>query len=371
MSRRPAPTLPDYGGACLTSVVPALLAADRSAFESWLPSAARDASQVVLLVVDGLGWQQLQERSDRAPTLSTMTGGPITSVAPTTTATALNSIVKGATPAEHGILGFKLHVGSGEVLNVLRWTTAAGDALDAHSPEAFRSVQPFEGKPVTAIIRSEHRGSGLTRVMLDGVRLRGWRAVSSLVVEVTRALAAGERFVYAYYDGLDAVAHDHGLGEHYNAELAMVDAIVRALLDALPTAGALVVTADHGHVDVAGRRSRIDSEVAKMTAFISGEPRFVWLHAKPGVDPAELASVAHDRHGHEAWVHTREEVVERGWFGGPVRSAWLGRLGDVAMAAFEPTAFWDTEKNGELRLVSMHGSLTPAEMEVPLVAASG
>ena len=363
--------LPDYGGACLSSVVPALMAQDRGGFGPWLPAPARDAAQVVLLVLDGLGWHQLQDRPALAPTLSAMTGGPITSVAPTTTSTALTSIVTGATPSEHGILGFKLHLGGGEILNVLRWRTAAGDGLVSHPPEQFRAVAPFAGEPVTAIVRSQFTGTGLTQVMLGGARFRGWRVTSTIVVEVKRALAAGERFVYAYYDGVDNVAHEFGLSDYYDAELADVDGLVAALLETLPPGAALVVTADHGQVDVAGRRSKIAAEAAAMTSLVAGEPRFIWLHAKPGVDPDELAGVAREAHGHEAWVHTREETIEQGWYGGPVRSAWLERMGDVALVAFEPTAFWDTDAQGELRLVSMHGSLTPAEMEVPLVASRG
>lgn len=367
----PRPMLPDYGGGCLTSVVPALMAEDRGEFGPWLPAPARGASQVALLVLDGLGWHQLQERSDLAPTLSAMAGGAITSVTPTTTATALTSIVTGATPAEHGILGFKMHVGAGEVLNVLRWRTSAGDALETHPPSRFRALVPFAGETATAIVRSQFAGTGLTQVMLGGTRLRGWRVTSTIAVEVKRALAAGERFVYAYYDGIDNVAHEFGLSEHYDAELAYVDGLVDRLLAALPAGAALVVTADHGQVDVASRRSKVAPDVAAMTSFISGEPRFLWLHAQPGIDPDELAAAARGAHGHEAWVHTREDTIEQGWFGGPLRSAWLERLGDVALVAFEPTAFWDTEAHGELRLVSMHGSLTPAEMEVPLLAGRG
>ena len=361
--------IPDYGGACLTSVVPALMAADRHDCGAWLPEPARQAAQVVLLVLDGLGWHQLQERRQLAPTLSGLTGGPITSVVPTTTATALTSIATGATPSEHGILGFQLHVGGGEVLNVLRWRTAAGDARGTHPPDRFRTVRPFGGQPVTVVVQSRFAGSGLTDVMLEGARFRGWGAMSTIVVEVKRALAAGERFVYAYYDGIDDVAHDFGLSEHYDTELAHVDRLIGDLLSILPPGAALVVTADHGHVDVAGRRSKVDGDVAAMTSFMSGEPRFLWLHAKPGVDPDDLALAAREAHGNEAWVHTRDETVERGWFGGPVRSSWLDRLGDVAMVAFEPTAFWDTERRGPLRLVSMHGSLTPAEVQVPLIAS--
>ena len=82
----------------------------------WVPEIARDAPAVVLLVFDGLGWNALQEHKDRLPTIAGMTGGAITTVVPSTTATALTSICTGLTPAQHGVLGYRMVV-SGEVLN--------------------------------------------------------------------------------------------------------------------------------------------------------------------------------------------------------------------------------------------------------------
>ena len=92
--------IPDYGGACLSSVVPAILGR-RDGVPAWMPAHLADISQVLLLVVDGLGWEQLQSHHTVAPVLSGGRGQPITSVCPTTTATALTSITTGSTPAEH------------------------------------------------------------------------------------------------------------------------------------------------------------------------------------------------------------------------------------------------------------------------------
>ena len=51
-----APTLPAYGGACLDGVVPAILNRG-SGIPTWFPEAVAEAEQVVLLVLDGLGWE--------------------------------------------------------------------------------------------------------------------------------------------------------------------------------------------------------------------------------------------------------------------------------------------------------------------------
>ena len=62
------PLLPDYEGACITNIVPALLEPGQ-AWPTWFPDAAEDADQVVLLVLDGLGWNQLEARRRLAPTI--------------------------------------------------------------------------------------------------------------------------------------------------------------------------------------------------------------------------------------------------------------------------------------------------------------
>ena len=71
----------------------------------------------------------------------------------------------------------------------------------------------------------------------------------------------GEPFVYAYYDGIDKVAHEYGLDFFYDAELVFVDRMVEYLIETLPAGAALVITADHGQVDVGDRVYPPDPEV--------------------------------------------------------------------------------------------------------------
>ncbi len=359
--------VPDYGGASLDGVVPAIFKR-RERATAWLPDLVVDADQVVLLVLDGLGWLQLQDRTDLAPTMAAMTGGPITSVAPSTTATALTSLVTGARPAEHGVVGYRVRVAGTEVLNVLRWSTAGGDARNLVPPAEFQDKEPFGGSKPPVVTRAELTDSGFTAAHLAGVRHYSWRMPSTLVGRVEALLGDGEPFVYAYYDGVDKVAHEFGLGRMYDMELTAADALVARVIDVLPPGAALVVTADHGQVDVGENVVRIHPEVDRLTASLSGEGRFRWLHARPGRREA-LLDAATARHSDNGWVRSREQAVAERWFGGPLRPEVESRLGDVALVAHQPVAFVDPADTGEIRLMSRHGSLTPAEMLVPLIAA--
>lgn len=371
------PVLPDYHGACLVGVVPGLLA-EPGGRPAWFPASVACASQVVLLVIDGLGWRQLATRRHLASTLAAMDGGPITSVAPTTTATALTSIAVGTSPAVHGIVGFRLRVGApaqapaqapGQVLNVLSWRTPAGDARTSVPPGVFQPRPAFGGRPVPAVSRREFAGSGFSDAHLGGARLRGWVAPSGIAVEVGRALAAGEPLVYAYYDGLDKTAHATGLGEHYDAELVAVDHLVASIIDRLPAGAALLVTADHGQVDVGARAVSLPADIVALTSMVSGEARFRWLHAGPGRFD-ELVEACRAWCGDRAWVRTVDELDAGNWYGGRLDGRVRSRLGDVALVARAPVAFLDGVEPGESRLICMHGSLTADEMWVPLVGRS-
>lgn len=356
--------LPTYDGGCITNVVPALLHPPDE-LPAWLPAAAVEAERVVLLVVDGLGWTQLQSRLHLAPTLAGLLGGSITTVAPSTTATALTSISTGLPPGEHGVMGYRMAVG-GDVLNVLRWTRGAIDARQSIPPQEIQPNPAFGGQRAPVVTRAEFATSGFTMAHCDQVRFTGYRTLGTLVAEVARLARGGEPFVYAYYEGLDKVSHEYGLGAQYDEELRWIDHLVASLLDALPGGTALVVTADHGQIETGENLVELPSDVLTHVGMQSGEGRFRWLHARSGRAPA-LAEAAHDLLGDQAWIRTRDEAISEGWYGPRVTDVAASRLGDVLLAAKGTVAFHDPNDTGPYVLIGRHGSLTEDEMLVPLL----
>jgi predicted AlkP superfamily pyrophosphatase or phosphodiesterase len=357
--------VPALDGASVAGIVPALFGhGDRS----WLPEAARDADQVVLLVLDGLGWHALGEHRDHMPTLAAMEGGAITTVAPATTAAALTSVTTGLAPAQHGVLGYRMMVGR-DVLNVLRWTTKPG----SRPPDPF-DVQrhtPFLGREVPVVTRAEYRTTGFTQAHLRGARFVGWQTTATLIELCLRAVEAGERFTYAYYPGVDTVAHEFGLHDRvYTRELAAADELVARLRDALPAGVTLLVTSDHGQVHLEAS-SWIDlPDVASRCVAMAGDGRFRYCYAKKGEARAVL-QIARDALGDRAWVWSRAELLEAGILGTGATGTVPGRIGDVIIAPREAIAITDPDLPTETRLRSGHGSLTANEMLVPLVAARG
>ncbi|MGB0111853.1 MAG: alkaline phosphatase family protein [Ilumatobacteraceae bacterium] len=365
-----APIIPAYSGPNVRGIIPALLgpASWTSGLPSWMPSVVADADSVVLFVLDGLGWDQLQDHAHLMPTVAAMAGGAIHTVAPTTTATALTSIATGLTPAEHGLIGYRIALG-GDVVNVLRWSMGDQAVRRSHPPRDVQPFEPFLGQTVPVVTIAELQGSGFSEAHLRGSAQVGWRAASSIAVEAKAQVEAGERFVYCYYGGIDKIAHERGFGPYYDAELRAADALVAEVLASLPTGTALLVTADHGQVEVGDRILHPSAELLANVNFQSGEGRFRWLHtAKGTID--DVAAIAREEVGEHAWVVTREQTLDEQWFGPNMAPAIRSRIGDVALVASSPVSFHEDADSGPFQLVCRHGSLTSAEVNVPLVGAA-
>lgn len=355
--------LPDYGDGGTASVIPALTWGVPSTL---LPDAVVSAPRCVVLVIDSLGWMQLRERPERAPTMHALAGGSATTSAPSTTATALTTISTGLPPGEHGIVGYRFPAG-GVVMNALRWTTSSGDHRNTVLPRDVQPMPTFGGGEWDVVSDRQFAGSAFTEAYLGSARYTGIWHPSSLVAATRERLDDGATQVYTYYDGLDHTAHIHGFsGSYYNLELEFCDWLVARMIEALPSGTALVVTADHGQID-APLIEPVDREVLSLTTLRSGEARFRWLHAKPG-STDELAAVAQDKHGDVAWIRTKEQVIDEGWFGPTVSSSAAERLGDVALVAHAPIGFDDPGEPHLDRLTGRHGSLTAEEMLVPVLS---
>jgi predicted AlkP superfamily pyrophosphatase or phosphodiesterase len=369
-----APRCPEYGGGCVTNIIPALLGpGGTAALPAFFPAVARGARQVVLLVIDGLGWHQLQDRIQRnpacVPTLAAMQGGSITTIAPTTTVTALTSIATGVAPGEHGLIGYRIDF-AGRVVQMLRWADDRGDARRRLTPRDVQPCPPFMGGSIPVLSKAEFDGTAFTEAHLRDQKMFSWRAASSMAVEVRTLLSRGEKFVYCYYDGVDKIAHERGFGEFYDAELLAADRLVADIATSLPKDAVLLVTADHGQVMVGSNTMQLAPDVTRHLSHQSGEGRFRWLHVNSSrVD--EVVAAARSQHGDVAWVMTRDEMIDAGYFGPRVTDVVRRRMGDVAVMAKADVSFDDPADKTYFELQCRHGSMTSAEIDVPFLGVAG
>nr|MDT0662071.1 alkaline phosphatase family protein [Micromonospora sp. DSM 115978] len=376
---------PRYGEASLADLLPSALAVlgvpgavDRLGLTGRLDGVRRMA----VLLVDGLGWYQLPVAAPHAPTLADLTAAtavPLTAGFPSTTPTSLVTLGTGAAPGAHGVLGFRVNVpGTDRVLNHIDWPPAADPDPRRWQPLPTQlELAQAAGVAVTVVSRPEYAGSGLTLAANSGGAYRGAAGVDALATEMLAALGAGPgpTLVSGYHPDVDQQGHLNGVDSAgWRTAVAAVDRLLGRLVAGLPTDAALLVTADHGQLDVP-RRHRFDvADDARLRAglrLVAGEPRVRYLHVRPGA-VADVVAAWSEVLGEAAWVASRAEAVAAGWFG-PVPEAHLARVGDVVVACHGSYAVLATGADSPLesRLVAYHGSWTATEMTIPLLVVRG
>ena len=174
---------------------------------------------------------------------------------------------------------------------------------------------------------------------------------------------------------LDTVAHASGWeSPAWTAELEGLDAEVAGLARALGRSDGIIVTADHGVIDVPHTAHVLFDtapELVDGVEYVGGEPRCLQLYLsdRSARAASRLASVWRDVEGERSWIATRDEAIDAGWFGGPVAAEVLPRIGDVIVAARRRIAYYDSRDPAESgrNMIGQHGSLTPEETRVPLI----
>jgi hypothetical protein len=368
------PLLPRYGESSLSDLTPSVLASLGAAREP-NPLGLAPADRVCLLVVDGLGWELLREHPAAAPFLSELAyaGRPLTAGFPATTATSLASLGTGRPPGQHGVLGYQVAVpGEGRLLNALRWDSRVDPIAWQPGSTVFERATAA-GIASFRVAQHSLAGTGLSIATMRGAEVVPADTLGALVAEAAAALRGADRGLAMVYHGeLDATGHVFGCtSDAWRYHLGHVDKLAEQLAGALPPGTALYVTADHGMVDVPPQ-DRVDAdarpELRAGVALLGGEPRARHVYTEPGA-AADVLATWREVLGHRAWVVSRDEAIADNWFG-PVDEARVApRIGDVVAAAVGSHAIVATETEPrESRLVGMHGSLTPADQLVPLLA---
>ncbi|MBX7264702.1 alkaline phosphatase family protein [Micromonospora sp. Llam7] len=390
---RPGPTgrarplevvTPGYGGGNLAGVLPSSLAVlgvpgavDRLGLFAELPGVRR----IAVLLVDGLGWYQIPTAAPYAPTLTGLTaaaGRPLTCGFPSTTPTSLVTLGTGTAPGTHGVLGFTLRIpGTDRVLNHIEW------AADDPHPLRWQPVPTqlerarAAGVAVTAVSRPEFGGTGLTLAANRGGDYRGAAGVDAVAATMLAALTAGSgpTLVSGYHPDVDRHGHLSGVDSlPWRVAVTEVDALLARLVDGLPPDAALLVTADHGQLNVpAGHRFDLDTDprLTDGVRVVAGEPRVRYLHVAPGA-AADVTAAWSGVLGAAARVLSREEAVATGWFG-PVPEEHRERIGDVVVVCNDTYAVLASRSEPPTvsRLVGFHGADTATEMTVPLLVVRG
>lgn len=333
-----------------------------------LPEAAR----YVVFLVDGLGLTLLRENADAAPFLASLDNiDDVVCGAPSTTATSLTSLGTGMGAGAHGMVGYTSRVpGSGQRLNSLKWDQPVDPMLWQPHPPILQLLLEA-GIGASAVNDAKFAATGLTVCSQRGVPFHGISSVWERLDVIVDVIESAPRAVtYAYESRLDHTGHAKGCASpQWQDMLSTIDAELAELREALPSDTVLLVTADHGMIDLpAENRFDVDAHPRLLddVTLVAGEARFRHLYTRSGAE-ADVAARWADQLGHRAVVRTQDGIED--WFG-PIAPDVRGRIGDVVVAALGDFAVFSSQEFAiELKLTGFHGSITEAELRIPVLLA--
>ncbi|TCS73445.1 putative AlkP superfamily pyrophosphatase or phosphodiesterase [Sulfuritortus calidifontis] len=380
--------LPDYAGGSLVNLMSSLTlglgaASPYPPLQLLPPQEVAAARHVLLLVVDGLGHAWLQRGTD---TLRRHLRGAMTSVFPSTTASAIPTFLTGLAPQQHGLTGWHMYFREiGAIAAPLPFRLRTGrQALRAAgvSPAALLGLSPLCDRLARPchVLAPQHIVHSDFNVALSGrARRHGYGKLAELFALLRQLLGESEpSYLYAYWPELDSLAHEHGSVSAPAAQaLAELDAACAELFaSARGSDSLIIVTADHGFIDTTPADTLDLEEHPQLRQTLRlplcGEPRVAYAYVRPGHERQFEAYVEAQWAGRVLCLK-RDEVLARAWLGpGAPHPALAERLGDYVLIAQGRTILRDWLLGEErYRHIGVHGGLSPAEMQVPLVTLHG
>jgi predicted AlkP superfamily pyrophosphatase or phosphodiesterase len=378
-------TLPDYQGGSLVNLMSSIATAlgGSSAYPpatALPPEALADARHLVLLVVDGLGHDFLLGRDGA---LRQHLRGQLTSVFPSTTASAIPTFLTGQAPQQHGLTGWHMYFREiGAIAAPLPFRIRAGRhslRLAGVTPATLFGLIPlFDRLPLPChVVSPQQIIHSDFNVALSGKAARyGYDTLEEMFARIAGLLRsdAPRSYIHAYWPQLDSLAHEHGIGSPQVAEaFASLDAGFARLLEVARDSGSrVIVTADHGFIDTDETIDLDDHPGLRETLLLPlcGEPRMAYAYVRAGRE-AQFEAYVRGKLADRVRLVRSEDIVRQGWLGpGAAHPALRDRIGDYVLIPRGRAILRDWLQ-GEPRHthIGVHGGLTAAEMVVPLVVS--
>jgi len=346
-----------------------------------LPPESLTDTTTILWVIDGLGDSLLTQHSDT--TLARYRHDRLTTVFPTTTASAITSFGTGCAPQQHAVTGWFMWLREiGSVVTTLPFLHRS----DRH-PLERSGMTPADviGCPAIAQrLRSPcHHispdfivDSSYSRTLAAGGRRHGHTGLADMVDAIVEAVGRDRRYIYAYWPTLDHLSHQYGPNHPKVSEhLRYLDSAFSSLLNRLAgRAVTLLVSADHGQIDnPAGHTIDINRypAIADTLALpLCGEPRAAFCYLRHGYEKQFLDAVER-LIGDRCEVVASAKVLSEGLFGlGTPHPQLASRIGDYLLLPYDGWVVRDrlpAEK--AFSQLGVHGGLSHDELYVPLIVA--
>jgi hypothetical protein len=379
--------VPDYDGGGITNLMASISSA-LGVDSPYAPLAGLPASRlatrahIVLIVIDGLGESFLAEQG--ACFLGDQPRQHLTSVFPSTTASAMTTYYTALAPQQHAITGWFMYLRElGSVAAILPFVPRHGGP-----PFSVNGLFPADiiATPILAAraeTRRQHMvtagyiaDSDFTRATAAGALRHPYEDLEGFCEAITTIVTetSGPSYTLAYWPRLDSLAHQFGIAGQAVAEhFAALDQALAQLTNRLAGQDCiLLVSADHGLIDT-DEQHVIDVGAHgplrdALLLPLCGEPRAAYCYVDAGKQ-SQFEDYVHNALGHCCDIMDSARLIEGGLFGRGAPAAHLAeRVGHYVLLMREPYVIKDRLANERaFRQIGVHGGLSEREMRVPLI----
>ena len=331
---------------------------------------ARVDSAVVVLV-DGLGFANVRDAAGHARWLWPImqASKPVNTVFPSTTAAALTSFATGRTPAEHGLVGYRVFdraVGSGQNLlsGWTNWDSATGWREGPTISDALPS-----GVTAHFVGAGAYARSGFTNVIMPGADYVPAATIADRFRAARELAATPGNLIYLYVPELDQVAHAHGVRSlDWLGKLEALEAELRDFVGKLSGGVGVILTADHGVVDVEQRNHlHLDQLELPAIKYVGGDTRCAYIYLEDSATAENASSAIDEAWGDSVLVADQAALRTAGWIKGDSAAA-ARRWPDVFVMAKKSVAIYHREFSApkSYAMVGHHGSISSEELQIPI-----
>jgi predicted AlkP superfamily pyrophosphatase or phosphodiesterase len=322
-----------------------------------------------LLLVDGLGISNLSNAAGHASFLNSSKQEKIYSYFPSTTSTSLTSLFTGLSPASTKFTGYQIYDRKQDaIMNLLSgWDSfQQGEAFQDKTTISQEAAE--KGIPFQVVSIASYQDSGLTGATTRGAKFHSANTVEQRF-EIARRLTKSETgVIYLYVPELDQTAHAFGSNSaKWLNQVEALDSLVRDFVGELPKDVGFLITADHGVIDVA-EESQVfldDLILQAELLFVGGDTRGLQLYLKDSSKCQDYKVLLENVLADTCYVVQPSELVESGWWGSIPEERYCP---DLLVVARKQVALYHRAfaKKKSLLMVGHHGSLTEAEIAIPL-----
>ena len=326
---------------------------------------------VLVVLVDGLGSRNLKESGAHAGFLNSQNSIPASCYYPSTTASSLVSFATGKPPWENNFIGYQVYDRSTKTsMNLLSGWTNQDDAKTFQPLETISEQALSAGLEFHSVAPVIYKDSGFTAATMRGATFHGLNTVADRFSKALELLAQPtSKIIYLYVPELDQCAHAFGWKSvKWLNLLEDLDAEVQAVSRALPKNTGMILTADHGVLDIApGNHIYLDEYLdADKFEFVGGDTRGLFLYLKDQSTTDEISRILESEIGDSSYLVTPEEFIAQGYWR---ESSKKSLLPDLVVLAKREVALYHRgfAKRKSLEMIGHHGSISNAELAIPLI----